>query len=66
MLGNDDFASALLYASKRLGCLLDVATSLGVQPTQVYQWIAGVNQPLPGQQARLLQRLSDVELIHAE
>lgn len=65
MLANDYFASALLDASKRLGSLLDLATSLGVQPAQVYQWIAGVNQPQPVQRARLLQQLVELDVIHA-
>ena len=63
MLANDHFASVLLEAAKRQGSLLNVANSLGVQPTQVYQWIAGVNQPDSEQQAQFAQRLLGVAVI---
>lgn len=41
----DDFAFLLVQASQKLGSLLDVARLLGVQPKQVYLWIANVDVP---------------------
>lgn len=42
---SDDFAFALILASKVLGSLLDVARLLEVEPRQIYRWIADLERP---------------------
>jgi len=43
--GVKDFPDQLVRASCTAGTMLDVALVLGVEPTQVYRWIAGVDLP---------------------
>ena len=45
------FAYSLIEASRATGSLLRVAQLLGVEPKQVYLWIADVEQPF-GEQRR--------------
>lgn len=41
----ESFADLLVRASKATGSLLDLAELLGVEPRQVYRWIADVERP---------------------
>ena len=56
-LSPNNFAYPLIRASQSLGSLLDVAQLLGVQPKQVYLWIADVERPSAGQRRRLERKL---------
>ena len=53
----DNFAHSLIKASHTLGSLLDVAQLLGVEPKQVYFWIAEVQRPSAVQRRNLEQKL---------
>jgi DNA-binding transcriptional regulator YdaS (Cro superfamily) len=53
----DNFAHSLLKASHALGSLLDVAQLLGVEPKQVYFWIAEVQRPSAAQRRSLEEKL---------
>jgi hypothetical protein len=57
----EDFANLMLRASKALGAPSHLARRLGLQPSEVYRWIAGVDQPARPQlgyfQARLIELL---------
>ena len=52
---NSTFVHSHIQASRALGSMLGVAQLLGVQPKQVYFWIADVEQPSASQR-RALQR----------
>ena len=54
----DSFAHSLVRASHALGSLLDVAQLLGVEPRQVYFWIAEVESPTAAQRRSLEQKLT--------
>lgn len=58
--GQYNFAFSLVRASKVLGSLLAVAVLLGVEPKQVYRWIAGLDQPPSTQRGELEKRLAVV------
>jgi hypothetical protein len=59
--GMEDFANLMLRASKALGAPSHLARQLGLQPSEVYRWIAGVDRParphLGHFQARLIELL---------
>ena len=54
----EPFADLLVRASKAGGCLLDLAQLLGVEPRQVYRWIADVERPSQERRRELEGRLS--------
>lgn len=56
----DDFAFALILASKAMGSFLDVALLLGVEPRQVYRWIADLERPSDERVRELQGRLRAV------
>jgi hypothetical protein len=47
------FSSFVLRASQTLGAPAYVARALGRAPRDVYRWIAGVEQPTPGERERV-------------
>ena len=51
------FVFSLIKASQTMGSLLDVARLLGVEPKQVYFWIADVEQPSGEQRRKLEEKL---------
>ena len=53
----NNFAFALIRASQTLGSLLGVAQLLGVEPKQVYLWIADVEAPTAEQRSELENKL---------
>ena len=53
----DNFAFALVRAWQTLGSLLDVAQLLGVEPKQIYLWIADVEAPTAEQRSELEDKL---------
>lgn len=53
----NNFAHSLIRASHVLGSLLDVAEALGVEPKQVYFWIAEVERPSALERRSLEQKL---------
>jgi DNA-binding transcriptional regulator YdaS (Cro superfamily) len=55
----NNFAFALIRASQALGSLLDVAQLLGVEPKQVYLWIADVEAPTAEQRSELETKLGN-------
>jgi hypothetical protein len=55
-----NFAGLVLRASQAMGAPLYVANHLGVQPSDVYRWISGIEQPQPLCQERFEQRLLTV------
>jgi hypothetical protein len=59
-MNNNNFDFLLLAASKALGSLLDVATLLGVEPRQVYWWLACVERPSDAREQELVYRLRSV------
>ena len=56
----NNFAFALIRASQALGSLLDVAQLLGVEPKQVYLWIADVEAPTAEQRSELEDKLGNL------
>ena len=54
----ESFADILVRASKASGSLLDLAELLGVEPRQVYRWIADVERPSEERQLEIEGRLS--------
>ena len=56
----NNFAFALIRASQALGSLLDVAQLLGVEPKQIYLWIADVEAPTAEQRSELEDKLGDL------
>jgi DNA-binding transcriptional regulator YdaS (Cro superfamily) len=54
----EPFADLLVRAAKAAGSLLDLAQLLGVEPRQVYRWIADVEQPSEERRRELEGRLS--------
>lgn len=55
-----NFAFALIRASQALGSLLDVAQLLGVEPKQIYLWIADVEAPTAEQRSELEDKLANL------
>jgi DNA-binding transcriptional regulator YdaS (Cro superfamily) len=55
-----DFPDLLVRASRVMGTLLGVALLLGVEPKQVYRWIAGVEYPSADRIGELRKRLQAV------
>lgn len=55
-----EFVCSLIRASQRTGSLLQVAQLLGVQPSQVYDWIADVNLPSAERRGELQKLLRSV------
>ena len=53
----NNFAHSLIRASHVLGSLLDVAEALGVEPKQVYFWIAEMERPSSAQCRSLEKKL---------
>ena len=57
----EEFANLMLRASKALGAPSHLARHLGLQPSEVYRWIAGVERPARPRlgyfQARLIELL---------
>jgi len=57
----EEFANLMLRASKALGAPSHLAHHLGLQPSEVYRWIAGVDRPARPHmgyfQARLIELL---------
>lgn len=56
----ESFADVLVRASKATGSLLDLALLLGVEPRQVYSWIADVERPSEERRREMEGRLSCV------
>ena len=56
----NNFAFALIRASQTLGSLLGVAQLLGVEPKQVYLWIADVEAPTAEQRSELEDKLGNL------
>jgi hypothetical protein len=56
----DRFAGLVLKASQALGAPLYLATHLGVEPYDVYRWIAGIELPEPIHQKNFEQRLLSI------
>lgn len=54
------FSLLLLQASKATGSLLGVADLLGVEPLQVYRWIAHVDPPPTTRRCEFEERLKAV------
>ncbi|HUQ75446.1 MAG TPA: hypothetical protein VM183_12025 [Burkholderiales bacterium] len=46
------FSSLMLRASQTFGAPAYLARALGQSPRDVYRWIAGVEQPAPGERER--------------
>lgn len=55
----NNFDFLLLSALKSMGSVLNVAVLLGVQPKQVYSWIADLERPSDPVRAEVERRLSD-------
>ena len=53
----ESFADVLVRASKAAGSLLELAVLLGVEPRQVYCWIAEVERPTEETRRQLEGRL---------
>ena len=53
----DRFAGLVLKTSQALGAPLHLAAHLGVEPYDVYRWIAGMQLPEPTRRQNLEQRL---------
>jgi len=53
----NNFAISLIRASQSLGSLLDVARLLGVEPKQVYLWIADVELPTSERRSEIENKL---------
>ena len=56
----NDFPYLLVRASRLIGTMLDVAILLGVEPAQVYRWIAGVELPADERIGEFTERLENV------
>jgi hypothetical protein len=56
----DRFAGLVLKASQALGAPLFLATHLGVEPYDVYRWIAGIGLPEPIPRESFEQRLLSI------
>jgi uncharacterized protein (DUF1778 family) len=56
----DNFAFSLMSACRAMGSLLDVAQVLGVQPKQVYRWIADLDRPSDAQRRELERQLDAI------
>lgn len=56
----DRFAGLVLKASQTLGAPLYVAAHLGVEPYDIYRWIAGTQLPEPTRRQSLEQRLLSI------
>ena len=57
-----DFIHAAFHASQVLGGPHRLARRLGVQPDQLYRWIAGLDLPAEGIRVELQKRIS-IELV---
>ena len=53
------FDFLLLSATNRMGSILSVACVLGVQPRQVYCWLADIQRPSDPVRADVERRLSN-------
>jgi len=53
----DDFVFELIRASRTLGSLLGVARLLGVQPKEIYFWIANIELPTGERRGELETKL---------
>jgi hypothetical protein len=53
----DRFVGLVLKASQALGAPLYLATHLGVEPYDIYRWIAGMDLPEPIHRENFEQRL---------
>ena len=60
MVAADNFAISLIRASQTLGSLFDVARLLGVEPKQVYFWIANVDLPTTERRRELESKLHEI------
>jgi hypothetical protein len=56
----DRFAGLVLKASQALGAPVFLATDLGVEPYDVYRWIAGIGLPEPIYRESFEQRLLSI------
>lgn len=56
----DRFAGLVLKTSQALGAPLYVAAHLGVEPYDIYRWIAGTQLPEPTRRQTLEQRLLSI------
>ena len=56
----DRFAGLVLKASQALGAPVFLATHLGVEPYDVYRWIAGIGLPEPVYRQSFEQRLLSI------
>jgi hypothetical protein len=56
----DRFAGLVLKASQALGAPLHLAAHLGVEPYDVYRWIAGMDLPEPIHRENFEQRLLSI------
>jgi hypothetical protein len=56
----DRFAGLVLKASQALGAPLHLAARLGVEPYDVYRWIAGMQLPEPTRRQNFEQRLLSI------
>lgn len=53
-----DFIHAAFHASRVLGGPHRLARRLGVQPDEIYRWIAGLDLPAEGARLELQKRIS--------
>jgi hypothetical protein len=56
----DRFAGLVLKASQALGAPLHLAAHLGVEPYDVYRWIAGMELPEPTRRQNVEQGLLNI------
>jgi hypothetical protein len=59
----EKFPDLLVRAAKALGSMLDVAKLLGVEPRQVYLWIAEVEEPAQERRRDLERRLMSAGIV---
>ena len=53
-----DFINAAFLASRALGGPHRLARRLGVEPDELYRWIAGIDLPAQGRRVDLQRRIS--------
>jgi hypothetical protein len=59
----EKFPDLLVRAAKALGSMLDVAKLLGVEPRQVYLWIAEIEEPAEERRGELERRLMSAGIV---
>jgi hypothetical protein len=59
-MATENFSDVLVRAAKAVGSLLGVAKLLGVEPRQVYFWIADIDLPSDERRKELEGRLPSV------